>query len=43
MRDVFSDVDLDTAIATNPAGFAIAELGVRDPRILTLSADLALH
>jgi len=40
MRDVFSDVDLDTAIATNPAGFAIAELGVRDPRILTLSADL---
>jgi transketolase len=40
MRDVFSDVDTDTAVATNPAGFVIAELADADPRILTLSADL---
>lgn len=41
MVDVFTDVDIDTALATNPAGVAIAQLGRDDPRIVTLSADLS--
>jgi transketolase len=41
MVDVFSDIELDTALAANPAGYAIAELADRDPRILTLTADLS--
>lgn len=40
MVDVFSDVAIDTALATNPAGVAIAEMADADPRILTLTADL---
>jgi transketolase len=41
MVDVFSDVQVETALAANPAGYAIAELADSDPRILTLSADLS--
>jgi transketolase len=41
MVDVFSDAELDTALAANPAGYAIAELADHDPRILTLTADLS--
>jgi len=41
MVDVFSDVEIETALAANPAGYAIAELADEDPRILTLSADLS--
>lgn len=41
MVDVFSEVSVDTALATNPAGYAIAELGDSDSRILTLTADLS--
>ncbi|MBX6390434.1 MAG: transketolase [Frankia sp.] len=40
MVDVFSDVDIDTALATNPAGVAIAAMADEDPAILTLTADL---
>lgn len=40
MVDVFTDAEIDTAFATNPAGFAIAAMADADPRILTLSADL---
>jgi transketolase len=40
MVDVFSDVEIDTALATNPAGVAIAEMADANPRILTLTADL---
>jgi transketolase len=42
MRDVFSDVDTDTGVASDPAGVVIAELGDADPRILTLSADVGV-
>ncbi|HXW45383.1 MAG TPA: transketolase C-terminal domain-containing protein [Streptosporangiaceae bacterium] len=41
MVDVFSDVEIETALAANPAGYAIAELADSDPRILALSADLS--
>ncbi|WP_236791581.1 transketolase family protein [Amycolatopsis sp. GM8] len=40
MVDVFTDAEIHTALATNPAGHAIATLAADDPRILTLSADL---
>lgn len=40
MVDVFSDVAVDTALATNPAGVAIAEMGGRNRTIVTLTADL---
>lgn len=40
MVDVFSDVEIDTALATNPGGVAIAEMADANPRILTLTADL---
>jgi transketolase len=40
MLDVFSDTDIAIA-ASNPSGYAVAQLGDRDPRVLTLSADLA--
>jgi transketolase len=41
MVDVFSDAAQDTALATNPAGRAVAELAGTDPRVLTLTADLS--
>lgn len=40
MVDVFSDVEIDTALATNPAGVAIADMADANPRIVTLTADL---
>jgi transketolase len=40
MVDVFSDVEIDTALATNPAGVAIAQMADANPRILTVTADL---
>jgi transketolase len=40
MVDVFSDVAIDTALATNPAGVAIAEMADANPRIVALTADL---
>jgi transketolase len=40
MVDVFSDVEIDTALATNPAGVAIAEMADANPRIVALTADL---
>lgn len=40
MVDVFSDVEIDTAVATNPAGYAIAELADTHDTIVTLTADL---
>jgi transketolase len=41
MVDVFSDVEIDTALASNPAGYTIAAMADDDPRIVTLSADLS--
>lgn len=41
MVDVFSDAQIDTALAANPAGYAVAELADQDPRIVTLTADLS--
>jgi transketolase len=41
MVDVFSDIERETALAANPAGYAVTELAARDPRILTLTADLS--
>jgi transketolase len=41
MVDVFTDAEIDTAMATNPSGYAVAELAGADPRILTLTADLS--
>lgn len=41
MVDVFTDTEIETALAANPAGYAIAALADADPRILTLSADLS--
>ncbi len=41
MVDVFSDIDRDTALAANPSGYSVAELGAGDDRILTLTADLS--
>ena len=40
MVDVFSDSDVDTDVATNPAGYVIAELAEKDQRILTLTSDM---
>jgi transketolase len=40
MVDVFSDVEIDTALATNPAGVAIAGMADANPHIVTLTADL---
>ncbi|MGH3278182.1 MAG: transketolase family protein [Trebonia sp.] len=41
MVDVFSDVDRATAMVTNPAGYAVTELGAEDERIVTLAADMS--
>ena len=41
MVDVFSDVDRDTAMLANPAGYAVTELGAEDERIVTLAADMS--
>jgi transketolase len=41
MVDVFSDVERETALKGNPAGYAVTELAAADPRILTLTADLS--
>jgi len=41
MVDVFSDAAIETAVAANPAGYAIARLADDDPNIVTLSADLS--
>lgn len=41
MVDVFSDTDIETAVAANPAGFAVAELADGDPRVVTMTADLS--
>ena len=41
MVDVFSDVDRATAMTANPAGYAVAELGAQDERIVTLAADMS--
>jgi transketolase len=41
MVDVFTDTEIETAVAANPAGYAIAALADADPKVLTLSADLS--
>jgi transketolase len=41
MVDVFSDVERETAMTANPAGFAVTELGAEDERIVTLAADMS--
>jgi len=41
MVDVFSDAAIETAVATNPAGYAVARLADDDLSIITLSADLS--
>jgi transketolase len=41
MVDVFSDVDRETAMTANPAGYAVTELGAEDERIVTLAADMS--
>lgn len=41
MVDVFTDTEIETAAAANPAGYAIAAIADADPRVLTLSADLS--
>lgn len=41
MVDVFSDTQIETALLANPAGYALAELGDADPRVLALTADLS--
>jgi transketolase len=41
MVDVFSDIERETALKANPAGYAVTELAARDPRIVTLTADLS--
>jgi transketolase len=41
MVDVFSDTQIQLALSKNPSGYAVAELADADPRVLTLSADLA--
>jgi len=41
MVDVFSDAAIETAVAANPAGYAIARMADHDSRIVTLSADLS--
>ena len=41
MVDVFSDVERETAMTANPAGYAVTELGAQDERIVTLAADMS--
>src|SRR5215469_11820472 len=41
MVDVFSDIERETALKANPAGYAVTELAAGDERILTLTADLS--
>jgi transketolase len=41
MLDVFSEIEEKNEVSANPSGQAVAELGDNDPRVLTLSADLA--
>jgi len=41
MVDVFSDIERETALSANPAGYAVTALAAADPRILTLTADLS--
>jgi transketolase len=41
MVDVFSDIERETALRANPAGYAVTELAAADERILTLTADLS--
>ena len=41
MVDVFSDIERETALSVNPAGYAVTSLAAEDPRILTLTADLS--
>jgi transketolase len=41
MVDVFSDTEIETAVAANPAGYAVAELADGDPRVVTMTADLS--
>src|SRR5437868_7129708 len=41
MVDVFSDVEKETALASNPSGYAVTQLAAEDSRILTLTADLS--
>jgi len=41
MVDVFSDIERETALKANPAGYAVTELAAADPRVLTLTADLS--
>ncbi|HTU72351.1 MAG TPA: transketolase C-terminal domain-containing protein [Trebonia sp.] len=41
MVDVFSDIERETALAANPAGYAVTELAALDPRVVTLTADLS--
>jgi transketolase len=41
MVDVFSDVERETAMIVNPAGYAVAELGAEDERIITMAADMS--
>jgi transketolase len=41
MVDVFSDIDRDTALKSNPSGYAVTELAAEEPRVLTMTADLS--
>jgi transketolase len=41
MLDVFSETEEKNDVSANPSGQALADLGEADPRVLTLSADLA--
>ena len=41
MVDVFSDVERETAMTANPAGYAVTELGAEDERIVTMAADMS--
>ena len=41
MVDVFSDIERETSMAANPAGYAVTELGAEDERIVTLAADMS--
>ena len=41
MVDVFSDIERETSMAANPAGYVVTELGAEDDRIVTLAADMS--
>src|ERR1700689_1052110 len=41
MVDVCAEVDRETAMTANPAGYAVAELGAEDERIVTMAADMS--